>query len=112
MEWFALVLILISCCFLFTVKGQHNTDVQCGKRMVAAACQFSVSADIAENYNLIKDQIREAKQKKAGVVPFPECALSGFPEMDFNMLKRFNWDLLVEKTVRNPHAENRTRIIN
>jgi deaminated glutathione amidase len=92
-----IVLIGISCCFLFTAKGQNGADIQSGK-LVVAACQFPVSADISENYNWIKDQIIEAKLKKADIVQFPECALSGYPEVDLKTLDGFNWNLLYEKT--------------
>ena len=90
-------LIAISCCFLFTANGQDNADNQGGK-LVIAACQFPVSDNISENYNWIKNQIIEAKLKKADVVQFPECGLSGYPEVDLKTLEGFNWDLLYEKT--------------
>lgn len=91
------ILSVISCCFLSAVKGQNNADKQ-SRKLVVAACQFPVSADISENYNWIKNQMIEAKLKKADIVQFPECALSGYPEVDLKTLEGFNWDLLVEKT--------------
>ncbi|QGY44312.1 carbon-nitrogen hydrolase family protein [Maribellus comscasis] len=91
------ILILLGCCFDFAVNGQNNTDGQSGK-LVVAACQFPVSADIAENYDWIKKQMIEARLKKADIVQFPECALSGYPEVDLKTLDGFDWDLLVEKT--------------
>ena len=91
------ILIGIISCFIFKAKGQNSTDNQSGK-LVVAACQFPVSADISENYNWIKNQMIEAKLKKADIVQFPECALSGYPEVDLKTLEGFNWDLLVEKT--------------
>ena len=91
------VLMVIGCCFLPAAKGQNSADKQSGK-LVVAACQFPVSADISENYNWIKNQIIEAKLKKADIVQFPECALSGYPEVDLKTLEGFDWDLLVEKT--------------
>jgi predicted amidohydrolase len=97
MEKSVFVLIAISYCFLSAVKGQNSADMQSGK-LVVAACQFPVSADISENYNWIKNQIIEAKLKKADIVQFPECALSGYPEVDLKTLEGFNWNILVEKT--------------
>ncbi len=77
--------------------AQSNANVESGK-LIVAACQFPVSADISENYNWIKNQIIEAKLKKADIVQFPECALSGYPEVDLKTLEGFDWDLLIEKT--------------
>ena len=51
-------------------------------------------ADIKENYQYIEDQITEAKLKKADVVHFPECALSGYPGTDMMSLENFDWNEL------------------
>lgn len=91
------IFLLICSCFLNSVKAQDNADDQSGK-LVVAACQFPVSADISENYNWIKNQMIEAMLKKADIVQFPECALSGYPEVDLKTLDGFDWELLVEKT--------------
>lgn len=90
------ILIELSCCFLSVAKGQNSTDMQSGK-LVVAACQFPVSADISENYNWIKNQIIEAKLKKADVVQFSERALSGYPGVDLKNLDGYDWDLLYNK---------------
>ncbi len=87
-----IVLILISCSFIFTIKGQNSAG-QSGN-LVVASCQFPVSANITENYNWIQNQIIEAKLKKADIVQFPECVLSGYPGVDLKTLEGFNWDLL------------------
>jgi predicted amidohydrolase len=63
-----------------------------------ASCQFPVSSNIKENYRWIKDQIIEAKLKKADIVHFPECALSGYPGSDMNSLDNFDWDELFRAT--------------
>ena len=92
---FVFVIVLTS--LVIHSAAQNNSNIESGK-LVVAACQFPVSADISENYNWIKNQMIEAKLKKADIVQFPECALSGYPEVDLKTLEGFNWDLLVEKT--------------
>src|SRR5665648_152990 len=77
-------------------QGQVK-NLESGKIRIAS-CQFPVSADIAENYRWIEDQIIEAKLKKADVVQFPECALSGYPGSDMNSLDNFNWNELFSAT--------------
>ena len=59
-----------------------------------ASCQFPVSEDIGENYHWIEKQIIEAHLKKADVVHFPECALSGYAGSDMKSLDDFDWDAL------------------
>ncbi len=90
-------LIVIFACFLNKTKAQNITNPKSGK-MVIASCQFPVSENISENYDWIKSQIIEAKLKKADIVHFPECALSGYPGVDLKTLDNFNWKLLYEKT--------------
>ena len=81
----------------FNIEAQTNPDSQSGKLNIAA-CQFPISANITENYDWIKHQITEAKLKDADLVHFPECALSGYPEVDLKTLDGFDWNLLYEKT--------------
>ena len=63
-------------------------------RLKVASCQFPISADIISNYGFIKAQMIEAKLKKADVVHFPECALSGYPGTDMMTMEGFDWALL------------------
>jgi deaminated glutathione amidase len=63
-------------------------------RIRIASCQFPVSADIEENFHFIKQQVIEASLKKADVVHFPECALSGYPGTDMKSMEAFKWDEL------------------
>ena len=63
-----------------------------------ASCQFPVSSDIRENFSWIREQIIESKLKKADIVHFPECALSGYPGADMNSLEQLNWDELLSAT--------------
>jgi deaminated glutathione amidase len=63
-----------------------------------ASCQFPVSADIRSNCQWIEDQMIESKLKKADIVHFPECALSGYPGEDYKTLDNFDWLLLHQMT--------------
>jgi predicted amidohydrolase len=92
-----LVLMLIFSCFVLHTFAQNDADSQNGK-LVIASCQFPISSSISENYEWIKNQMIEAKLKKADVVHFAECALSGYPGVDLKTLDGFNWQLLYEKT--------------
>ena len=70
---------------------------QSGKMRIAS-CQFPVSASIKENYRWIESQMIEAKLKKADIVHFPECALSGYPGTDMKTLDNFDWNELYRAT--------------
>jgi predicted amidohydrolase len=85
------------CCVVLHTVAQNDDDSQIGK-LVVASCQFPISSSITENYEWIKSQMLEAKLKKADVVHFAECALSGYPEVDLKTLEGFEWKLLYEKT--------------
>jgi predicted amidohydrolase len=74
--------------------GQDSKENRKSGRIRVASCQFPVSADIKENYRYIEQQITEAKLKKADVVQFPECALSGYPGTDMMSLENFDWNQL------------------
>jgi predicted amidohydrolase len=74
--------------------AQSRTENQKDGRIRIASCQFPVSGDIKENYRYIEAQITEAKLKKADVVHFPECALSGYPGTDMTSLVNFDWNEL------------------
>lgn len=73
----------------FPAYGQGSGQ-NSGKLRIAS-CQFPVSASIAENFHWIKNQMIEAKLKKADIVHFPECALSGYPGSDMKSLDGFDW---------------------
>jgi deaminated glutathione amidase len=91
-------LILLAILIFFSgfskTEAQKLTGNQKNGKIRIASCQFPVSADIKENYRFIEAQITEAKLKKADVVHFPECALSGYPGADMMSLKNFDWDEL------------------
>ena len=72
--------------------GQDMSD-QSGKIRIAS-CQFPISDNIYQNYEWIEKQTIESKLKKADVVHFPECALSGYPGSDFENMDGYEWDKL------------------
>jgi predicted amidohydrolase len=97
-----------ACCggaaFLLSVAIQSRAaaaeigpEVQAGK-LLLATCQFPVSADVQANREWIHRQTREAKQRDADLVHFPECALSGYPGTDHESLKDFDWSALRQET--------------
>jgi len=93
-------LLIIICLFTggglaFTQEKKANNET--GKLKVAS-CQFPVSADIRENYRWIQSQVIEAGLKKADIVHFPECALSGYPGSDMKTLDNFDWEELYRAT--------------
>lgn len=66
------------------------------KSIRVATCQFSVEADIEHNRRCILRQIKQAAEKKADVVHFSECALSGYVGVDLPDLSVLNWEQLTE----------------
>lgn len=95
--------IIILNTFLFllcstNLTAQTNTqNLKTGKLRIAS-CQFPVSSNIAENLRWIEKQMIEAKLKKADIVHFPECALSGYAGVDMKTLDGFNWNELHRAT--------------
>jgi predicted amidohydrolase len=63
-----------------------------------ATCQFAVGASIKRNSKRICEFLREAKNAKANIVHFSECALSGYVGTDFPNFKEYDWTLLKEET--------------
>jgi predicted amidohydrolase len=91
-----IISIIVLTCFQFQffateLSGQQVSNEAGTGRIRVASCQFPVSGNIEANYHFIEDQIIEAKLKKADVVHFPECALSGYPGVDMESLNNFDW---------------------
>ena len=63
-----------------------------------ATCQFAVGVSIRRNARQICNFLRQAKKRKADIVHFSECALSGYVGTDFPNFSGYNWQLLREKT--------------
>ncbi len=50
--------------------------------MKLAAWQFGVSGDIRQNLASVRNAAMRAADEKAGLIVFPECALTGYPPRD------------------------------
>lgn len=71
-----------------------------GKGIVKiATCQFPVGADVKANAGHIASLMKEATEKKADIVHFSECALSGYASVDFDFFDDYDWGLLKDKTL-------------
>jgi predicted amidohydrolase len=83
------------------------------KTLTAATCQFSVEPDIEKNCRHVLRLIDQAAEKKADVVHFSECALSGYAGVDLPDLESLDWDLLTEKTrtIQNAAREHRLWVL-
>ncbi len=98
---FVSLIVMISTCIYFCrieVNAQVGTGHPENGKIRIASCQFPVSSDIRANYQFIEDQMIEAKLKKADIVHFSECALSGYPGDDLQSLENFNWYELHQMT--------------
>ena len=96
-----LLTIFTVCCISFAdcqLSAQNTENSRLISKIRVASCQFSVSSDITANFRFIKDQMIEASLKKADVVHFAECALSGYPGVDIQSLDNFNWNKLHRMT--------------
>ncbi len=84
--------------FFFTIttelKAQNKLNDSNSGKLRIASCQFPVSPNISENLQWIEKQMIEAKLKKADIIHFPECALSGYAGVDLESYENFNWDEL------------------
>lgn len=63
-----------------------------------AASQFPVSAEIDSNFAWIKKHMIESKANHADIIHFPECALSGYAGVDYQLIDSLDWTLLNQKT--------------
>jgi len=100
MNLILLRILFVTCICLTGSESQAQTpknNHESGKIRVAS-CQFPVSSGIRENFCWIREQIIESKLKKADIVHFPECALTGYPGADMNSLEQLNWDELRNAT--------------
>lgn len=68
------------------------------KSIRVATCQFSVEGRITHNRRYILKQIAEAADRKADVVHFSECALSGYAGVDLPGITDLDWDELQSAT--------------
>ncbi len=63
-----------------------------------ATCQFAVGVSIKRNSKRICEFLHKAKNVKADIVHFSECALSGYVGTDFPNFEGYDWALLKEET--------------
>lgn len=90
-KMFSLILILLLSTVLF---AQTEVKSSSQGKLRIASCQFPISSNIKENLYWIEKQMIEAKLKKADIVHFAECALSGYAGVDMKSLEGFNWNEL------------------
>ena len=64
--------------------------------MKITAYQFAVSSDVRKNMETIEKAIREAVDRQADLVVFPECALTGYPPMDMPSVAQVDFELAGE----------------
>lgn len=53
-------------------------------KLKVCAAQVGVTPDLEKNFRTIEASIREASRRRADLVAFPECALSGYGPLDFD----------------------------
>lgn len=53
------------------------------RKLKIATSQFAVCSEIGKNLSVMKKQIKIAAEKKAKLIHFPECCLSGYGGIDF-----------------------------
>ena len=96
-SYFNLTFFLILSAWI-NINAQAQVEDPGKGKLRIASCQFPISSDINENLQWIESQLIEAKLKKADIVHFPECALSGYPGVDMPSLDNFDWDELFRAT--------------
>ncbi|MCK5114656.1 MAG: carbon-nitrogen hydrolase family protein [Phycisphaerae bacterium] len=68
------------------------------RKIKVATCQFPVSSSINRNSRYICDFLKQARRKKADLVHFPECALTGYAGFDLQSTDQIDWQLLRRET--------------
>lgn len=95
---YAVIFLLFSFTITTELKAQNKLNDSNSGKLRIASCQFPVSPNISENLQWIEKQMIEAKLKKADIIHFPECALSGYAGVDLESYENFNWDELYRAT--------------
>jgi predicted amidohydrolase len=75
-----------------------------------ATCQFAVTGNVRRNANQIERQIRQAKRRRADVVHFPECALTGYVGKELTDWQGYDWARLRSETERVCALARQTRL--
>lgn len=68
------------------------------KKLRIATCQFPIGSSINRNAEYILSLMKQAKKKRAELVHFSECALSGYAGVDLTSIDELDWALLTERT--------------
>jgi predicted amidohydrolase len=76
------------------LQQHYSADFSKGDKLTIASCQFPVGSNIEENSRRIIEQMRRSKMLGAGLVHFPECALSGYGGSDVQDFEGYDWDRL------------------
>lgn len=66
------------------------------RELIIATCQHDISGDVTQNLSSILRQINRAKSKKADIVHFPECSLSGYGGLDIPQITRRDYTEIQE----------------
>jgi predicted amidohydrolase len=64
-------------------------------QLTIATCQFDVSGDVHQNLEQMVVHIKNASSKKADVVHFPECCLTGYGGIQIQSINRKNYNHLI-----------------
>jgi len=80
------------------LKGAKGAKSVKSGTLTVATCQFAVGASIEENAKNICGFLHRAKEARAEIVHFSECALSGYAGTDFETLDDYDWPLLRTET--------------
>ncbi len=83
--------------FAESPESKENQKATTGK-LALAICQFPVTADISENADWIRKQMKAASNQGADLVHFSECALPGYAGTQYKSFDGFDWDLLQTET--------------
>ena len=67
-------------------------------KLQIATCQFAISKSIKRNAATIFKYIQQAKQARADLVHFSECALTGYAGSEIESSQEIDWDLLRDHT--------------
>src|SRR3954469_9920401 len=85
--------------FLLIVLGGGRVEAADGAGTLRlATCQFPVSADVKDNGNWVRTQMRQACDRGADLIHFPECALSGYAGVDLPSIEDLDWEALHRET--------------
>ena len=83
---------------LIVLVGGRIEAADGGGTLRLATCQFPVSADVKDNGNWVRTQMRQASDQGADLIHFPECALSGYAGVDLPSIDDLDWEALHRET--------------